>query len=198
MRQIFWRGFFRRFVWVSVLVIGAMGGIGRAEGPRTGKFETTFTVRSRFSEVKSLTRRLKLVGGAGVVGDYDLGKETFLVYVPPTYDARKPMGLIVLVNYKHSDTLPEGVLPQLAEANVGLVVAKGFPAAWWQRAGMAPDAAEKWSRCTRWIGGACMCLGVAIHPTSLGGNCLSRSAWGCFFRRCSRGLSRRRWIRTGQ
>ena len=106
---------------------------------KTGSFETTFTARSPFSEMKALARRLAF---AGETTDYDLGNETFLVYVPEKYNPKMPMGLLVLANYKPTDSLPEPVLPQLADANMAMIVAKDFPQdAWWQRAGFALDAA---------------------------------------------------------
>src|SRR5947209_2301435 len=123
-------------------VIAVMAGVGLAEGPKTGEMKLTFTERSPLSEVKALTKRLKVVAPkGGELEDYDLGKESFLAYVPEKYDAGKPMGLIVLANYKHSDTLPEAVLPQLAEANVALVTPNEFIPVWWQRAGLDLDAA---------------------------------------------------------
>jgi hypothetical protein len=51
------------------------------------------------------------------------------------------MGLLVLANYKPTDSLPDPVLPQLADANMAMVVAKDLPEQWWQRAGFALDAA---------------------------------------------------------
>jgi hypothetical protein len=106
---------------------------------KTGSFETTFMTRSPYSEMKALTQRLAYEGDTT---DYDLGNETFLVYVPDNYNPKKPMGLLVLANYKQTDSLPDPVLPQLADANMALVVAKDYPQdQWWQRAGMALDAA---------------------------------------------------------
>ena len=106
---------------------------------KTGSFETTFTTRSPLSGMKALTLRLAY---AGDTTDYDLGNETFFVYVPEKYNPKKPMGLLVLANYKPTESLPAPVLPQLAEANMAMIVAKDYPQdQWWQRAGMALDAA---------------------------------------------------------
>jgi len=104
---------------------------------KTGSFEATFTTRSPLSEMKALTQRLAY---AGDMTDYDLGNETFLVYVPEKYNPKKPMGLLVLANYKPTDSLPDPVLPQLADANMAMIVAKDLPEQWWQRAGFALDA----------------------------------------------------------
>src|SRR6185437_11772430 len=112
------------FHFCVVVVFLAMGNVVFAEGAavpanipaaRTGSFETTFTQRSPSSEMSSLTRRLKFEGAAT---DYDLSKQAFLVYVPPAYVPEKPMGLLVLLNYKVSDTLPVPLLPELAAANM--------------------------------------------------------------------------------
>jgi hypothetical protein len=106
---------------------------------KTGSFEATFTTRSPLSEMKALTQRLAY---SGDTTDYDLGSETFLVYVPEKYNPKKPMGLLVLANYKPTDSLPDPVLPQLADANMAMIVAKDYPQdQWWQRAGFALDAA---------------------------------------------------------
>jgi hypothetical protein len=112
-------------------------------GPKTGSFELNFTTRSRFSEIKLLTKRLGIDTPAN---DYDLSKETFLVYVPEHYDPNKPMGLIVLANYKASQTLPNPILSQLDDANVAFIVDKGYTDDLWQRAGVALDAAYNMQR----------------------------------------------------
>jgi hypothetical protein len=104
---------------------------------KTGSFEATFTTRSPLSEMKALTQRLAY---SGDTTDYDLSSETFLVYVPEKYNPKKPVGLLVLANYKPTDSLPDPVLPQLADANMAMVVAKDMPDQWWQRAGFALDA----------------------------------------------------------
>jgi hypothetical protein len=106
---------------------------------KTGSFEATFTTRSPLSEMKALTTRLAY---SGDTTDYDLSSETFYVYVPEKYNPKKPMGLLVLANYKPTDSLPDAVLPQLADANMAMIVAKDYPQdQWWQRAGFALDAA---------------------------------------------------------
>jgi hypothetical protein len=104
---------------------------------KTGPYETTFTARSPLSEMKPLAARLQY---QGELTDYDLSSETFYVYVPEKYQPKKPMGLLVLSNYKPTEGLPEPVLPQLAEANMALIVAKDLPEQWWQRAGWLLDA----------------------------------------------------------
>jgi hypothetical protein len=115
-----------------------------ADEPKTGGFEIKFTERNPLSEIKSLTKRLKVLkAGEKVEGlqDYDLSKEEFLVYVPEKYDPAKPPGLIVLALYKEAGILPMPVLPQLDEANVSLVVPKQYLDTWWKRAGLMLDAA---------------------------------------------------------
>jgi hypothetical protein len=118
--------------------------VARADEAKTGSFETTFTERSPLSEIKALTKRLKALGPGEKVEsltDYDLSKEGWFVYVPEKYDPANPMGLIVLALYKHADSLPPAILPQLADANVALVVPKEYLDAWWKRAGLMLDAA---------------------------------------------------------
>jgi hypothetical protein len=116
----------------------------RAEDVKTGGFETTFTERSPLSEIKSLTKRLKVLNPsekAENLQDYDLSKQGWWVYVPEKYDPAKPMGLMVLALYKHADSLPPAILPQLADANMALVVPKEYLDTWWKRAGLMLDAA---------------------------------------------------------
>jgi hypothetical protein len=122
----------------------AVCGVVRADDVHTGGFETTFTERSPLSEIKSLTKRLKVLNPGDKLEnlqDYDLSKEGWWVYVPEKYDPAKPMGLIVLALYKHADSLPPAILPQLADANVALVVPKEYLDTWWKRAGLMLDAA---------------------------------------------------------
>lgn len=116
----------------------------RADDVHTGGFETTFTERSPLSEIKSLAKRLKVLNPGEKMEnlqDYDLSKEGWWVYVPEKYDPAKPMGLIVLALYKHADSLPPAILPQLADANVALVVPKEYLDTWWKRSGLMLDAA---------------------------------------------------------
>jgi hypothetical protein len=49
----------------------------------------TFTERSPLSEMKSLVKRL---GVTDAGADYDLSKQSFLVYVPEKYDPATPWG----------------------------------------------------------------------------------------------------------
>jgi hypothetical protein len=134
-----------RSAYILVLVIGMLTcGRMQADEPKTGGFETTFTQRSPQSEFKSLVKRLKVLGPSEKIDslqDYDLIKQGWWVYVPENYDPAKPMGLIVLALYKHADSLPGQVLPQLADANMALIVPKEYQDAWWKRAGIMLDAA---------------------------------------------------------
>ncbi|HZZ28981.1 MAG TPA: hypothetical protein VFE46_13350, partial [Pirellulales bacterium] len=121
-----------------------LGGPAQADDQKTGGFETTFTERSPQSELKALAKRLKLLNPGDKIEslqDYDLSKEGWWVYVPEKYDPAKPMGLLVLALYKHADSLPPAVLPQLADANMALIVPKEYLDAWWKRAGLMLDAA---------------------------------------------------------
>ena len=126
------------------IVAFATSGISHADDSKIGSFETNFAERSPLSELKSLTKRLKVLGPGEKLEslqDYDLAKEGFWVYVPEKYDPAKPMGLIVLALYKHADSLPTPILSQLADANVALVVPKEYLDTWWKRGGLMLDAA---------------------------------------------------------
>jgi hypothetical protein len=135
-----------KIAWLVILAICGVSvcAIAQADEPKTGGFETTFTERSPQSELKALTKRLKVLGPGDKIEslqDYDLSKEGWCVYVPEKYDPAKPMGLIVLALYKHAESLPPAVLPQLADANIALIVPKEYLDAWWKRAGLMLDAA---------------------------------------------------------
>jgi hypothetical protein len=115
-----------------------------ADPPKTGLFELSFTQRSPLSDLKTLTRRFKLVAKPGTpLADYDLSQEHYLVYVPASYDPAqpKPLGLIVLANYKHSDEFPKAIVPELDAANVAMIIPKEYLDCWYQRAGVDLDAA---------------------------------------------------------
>jgi hypothetical protein len=124
---------------LSVLCSVVAASAQDAAAPKTGSFETTFDQRSPHSEMKSLTKRLSITDATA---DYDLAKEPCLVFVPEKYDPAKPMGLIVLLNYKASDQLPGPVLPQLEEAYCAMVVPKRNAQPVWAKAGIALDAAH--------------------------------------------------------
>jgi hypothetical protein len=127
-------------LWLAAgLSASAAGGNTTAPAkPQTGAFTTTFTTRCPLSAMDAMRDRLKITDP---MTDYNLSKESFLVYVPEKYDPKKPLGLIVFSCYKPVDQLPLTVLPQLAAANMAFITAQDFPDQWWQRAGLALDAA---------------------------------------------------------
>lgn len=114
-----------------------------ANGAKVGGFEATFAEASPFAEPLALAGRLRL---DAVPTAPDLAKSPFLVFVPESYDPKRPLGLIVLCNYKASTGLPVPILPQLAQANVAFVVAKDLPDAWPHRAALALDAVHNMGR----------------------------------------------------
>jgi hypothetical protein len=134
-----------QILYACIMIVPfTLSGISHADEAKLGGFETSFAERSPLSDLKSLTKRLKVLGPGEKLEslqDYDLAKEGFWVYVPEKYDPDKPMGLIVLALYKHADSLPMPVLPQLADANVALVVPKEYLDTWWKRGGLMLDAA---------------------------------------------------------
>src|SRR5450432_499529 len=104
---------------------------------KTGDFKTVhFTERSPHSSVKELATRF---AQKTLAPDYDLSKEEFLVHVPANYDPQKPLGLIVLINYKDTAGLLTPVLPLLDEKNLALIAAKTSHEDWWIRCGKALD-----------------------------------------------------------
>jgi hypothetical protein len=102
----------------------------------TNRSEVTFTQRSPLTNPKELAQRLSQ---KKLDNDYDLSKEPFLRYVPETYNPAKPMGLIVLINYKETSALPD-VLPILAERNLAFVAAENDGQPWAAKCGLAVDA----------------------------------------------------------
>lgn len=108
------------------------------EPGRKGTFVTKFTARSPLSAPKELAPRLvqKTLGP-----DYDLSQETFIVCVPDNYDPARPMGLVVVINFKDSgkEPAPE-TLSVFKEHNLAFVVCKKSTQEWWVRCGLALDA----------------------------------------------------------
>lgn len=75
--------------------------LGAAEGPKTGRFQATFSERSPHSAWSELASRYGWSDPAGPVPAahaYDLAKEPYDVYVPKDYDGSVAYGLIAYVN----------------------------------------------------------------------------------------------------
>lgn len=108
-------------------------------GPETGVIgKPVLLKRSPLSSAKAIAERLNL--STVPAPEYKLDDYHFMVFVPPRYDPAKPMGLLVLLNYKPNDALPAPIFTQLNDMNLALVVCKEFADAWWIRAGLALDA----------------------------------------------------------
>jgi hypothetical protein len=103
---------------------------------KTGDFKVHFTQRNPLSSVKELSTRLIQ---KTLALDYDLSAEEFNVHVPANYDPQKPMGLIVLINYKDTGVLPTPVLPLMDERNIAFISEKTSHEPWWIRCGKALD-----------------------------------------------------------
>lgn len=111
----------------------------RPPDPETGIIaKPSFALRSPLSSPKVIAERFGL--SAVPIDDYKLSDFHFLEFIPPLYDPKKPIGILVLVNYKPSDGLPNAILPQVSAANMAFVVAQELPDTAWKRAGLALDA----------------------------------------------------------
>jgi hypothetical protein len=105
---------------------------------KTGDFTLKFTQRSPLTNLKELTTRF---AQKNLTPDYDLSSQEFLVHVPARYDADKPMGLIVLINYKSSQQFPQTAIPIFDEKNLAFISESDIGHDWWIKCGQAIDAA---------------------------------------------------------
>jgi hypothetical protein len=84
---------------------------------QTGELDLTFTQRSPLSTPQEIARRLNVTPTS--LGDnYDLSKLPFKAYVPSNYDLTKQYGLLVLLNYKDTDSTPPLWHPVLDKSHV--------------------------------------------------------------------------------
>ncbi|MEA2735728.1 MAG: hypothetical protein QOE14_2179 [Humisphaera sp.] len=104
---------------------------------KLGEFTTSFTERSPLSAAKEIARRLPQ---KEPVVDYDLGPEQFFVYVPKTYDAAKPPGVVVFLCYKPAGSTPPAWHEMLDKHNLIFVVAHSHADQVRTRVGLALDA----------------------------------------------------------
>jgi hypothetical protein len=96
----------------------------------------SFTERSPLSSRAELSKRLS---EKITEEDYDLGKETFYVYVPKEADAKGKMGLVYLFNFKDTEGLPEQCFSVFDETHVIFVTTKDVSQPIWVRCGLALD-----------------------------------------------------------
>jgi len=117
---------------------------------KTGAFRTRFTKRSPLGTVDIYLDRFNfsrkgLVQSDPAQGNYDLASETFEVFVPESYDAEKPAGLLVWISPVSSGGLgrPEN-LKSLEAGNLIWIGANnsGNDRWHWYRTGLALDAAS--------------------------------------------------------
>src|SRR5262245_34009078 len=106
---------------------------------KTGVYEAVFPKRSPLTLPKELTLRL---GDKKLEGEYDPAKEECFVCIPDSYDPAKPMGLVVLLNYKGSGEPPKPALPVFAERNLALVIPKNNGQPPWAKCALAVDIAQ--------------------------------------------------------
>ncbi len=111
-----------------------------ADGPRVGRYSTTFTERSPLSTVGAVTERFRVQLG-NPPDDYNLTDESFWVYVPKNYDGSEPYGLIVWINAGETGEPPEHYQPVLDQHKLIWIGAdnSGNPRSFWHRAGLALD-----------------------------------------------------------
>jgi hypothetical protein len=123
------------------LVLFSLSTAFAADAPtagKTGDFTVNFTQRSPLTNLKELSTRF---AQKNLSPDYDLSSQQFLVHVPANYDPDKPMGLIVLINYKSTPLLPRPVLPIFDERNLAFISESDVSPEWWVKCGQAIDAA---------------------------------------------------------
>lgn len=111
-----------------------------ADGPRVGRYSTTFTERSPLSTVSAVTERFRVQLG-NPPDDYVLVNESFWVYVPEMYDGSEPYGLVVWINAGKHGGPPEHYQSVLDQHKLIWVGANnsGNPRSFWHRAGLALD-----------------------------------------------------------
>ena len=126
----------KAILFVSLVVAGQSLGADAPTAGKTGVFTVSFTERSPLTAQKELIARL---GQKKFEGEYDLSKQECIVVVPDAYDPAKPMGLVVLLNYKGSNDPPTPALPVFADHNLALVIPKDDGQPWWAKCALAVD-----------------------------------------------------------
>lgn len=111
-----------------------------ADGPRVGRYTTTFTERSPLSTVKAVTERFRVQPGKPP-DDYVLADESFEIYVPESYDGTEPYGLLVWIFAGDPGGPREMYIPILEKHKLIWVGANraGNQRSFWHRAGLALD-----------------------------------------------------------
>lgn len=145
---------------VRALVILALGAaVGPAapapgaEAPRIGAVQVLVPERSKISAIATLVDRISnatleqakaVAAKEGGEFDYDISKETFEAFVPPSYTGAEPFGLIVWVSAGPSGAAPQQWLDVLEKHKLIWVGANnaGNNRSKWVRLGLAIDAAE--------------------------------------------------------
>ncbi len=82
----------------ALFVTGAVGSAGAGEVAQTGSFTLTLTETSPMSAWPVLSTRFGWNAGDGAQYAYDIAKEPYDVYVPPSYDGTRPFGLIAYIS----------------------------------------------------------------------------------------------------
>jgi len=130
----------RGVIIVGLIIVVCHGALRAADAPvagKTGTYSVTFTERSPLTTPKERAVRM---GQKPPPADYDLAKSEFLVVVPDSYDPAKPMGLMVLNNYKDTVDPPMPVLDLLAQQNMAFITLKKKDTPWDEKCGATVDS----------------------------------------------------------
>ncbi len=112
------------------------------EKPKTGGFDITFSTPSPLTDRKMVAERFG-IGADADKKDYSLGSEKFWLYVPPSYDPAKPMGIILMQQQGC-----HGVTPDMKQAAVACearniaLISPLTGSIWGYRTAMCVDAVE--------------------------------------------------------
>ncbi len=114
---------------------------------KSGQFTVTFSERSPLSTVKAVTQRF-LAELRNPPDDYTLEDESFIVYVPESYDGAEAYGLIVWINAGPNGWPPRQYMPLLDKHKLIWVGANnsGNKRSFWHRTGLALDGLHNISK----------------------------------------------------
>jgi hypothetical protein len=117
----------------------ALGDILPATQPseKTGAFEITFTDRSPLSQRSKLWDRL---ADKDVGPEYDLEKQSFVIYVPRDFSKDKPLGLVVYLSNDAASQTPVTLQPLLEKRRLIFIMAEKANLSLYEETGLSIDA----------------------------------------------------------
>ncbi len=129
---------------LTLIALPAARADDATEKPKTGGFEITFSAPSPLTDRKIVAERFGIdMSRKPSKQDYSLASERFWLYVPPSYDPAKPMG-ILLFQYQGCNV----ITPDLSQAaaacdsrNIALISPLSS-SIWGYRTAMCVDAIE--------------------------------------------------------